>query len=208
MSTKKKTDSFLKSGYNKILERSFIISLFIIGSLFYIFPIFDVGTKLMAELPDFIVTVIPPPTDQPEKRARPDKPLIPVQNDNDEMLDPVDIDFLEMQQDWFINEPDAPIDDPDEIYRFFAVSKKPVVIKKVSPVYPEIAQKAGVEGIVVVEVLIGTNGKVEQATIYKSIPMLDHAALEAAKMFVFSPGEQRDRVVKVRMTIPFSFSLR
>ena len=208
MPNKKNTDSLLKSGYNKILERSFIISLIIIGTLFYFFPIFDVGTKLKAERPDIDEPFKIPPTKQPERRVRPDQPLIPVQNDDEEMLDPVDIDFLEMQETWFINEPEAPVDDPDEIYRFFAVSKKPEVLKKVSPVYPEIAQNAGVEGIVVVEVLIGTNGKVENATIYKSIPMLDHAALEAAKMFVFSPGEQRDRRVRVRMMIPFSFSLR
>jgi protein TonB len=208
MSYHRKTNSILKAGYNKILERSFVISLIIIGLLFYVFPIFDVGTKLMAELPDIIEPIKIPPTRHPEKRIRPDKPVIPVQNEDEEMLDPVDIDFLEMQKDWFINKPQAPLDDPDEVVPFFAVSKKPMVLKKVSPVYPEIAQKARIEGIVVVEVLIGTDGKVEKATIYKSIPMLDHAALEAAKKFVFSPGEQRDRKVKVRMTIPFSFSLR
>ena len=118
MTVKNKTDSFLKSGYKKVLERSFIISIVLIALVFYSFPIFEVGTKLMAGLPNVIEQIKIPPTKQPEKRARPDQPLIPVQNDDEEMLDPVDIDFLEMQENWFINEPEAPGDDPDEIYRF------------------------------------------------------------------------------------------
>jgi protein TonB len=198
----------LQSGYNKILERSFIISIVIISLIFYLFPVFEVGTKLMAELPNVIEPIKIPPTKHPEKINKPDKPQIPVQSEDDELLDHVDIDFLEMKKNWFIEDIKAPVDDTTEEYPFYAVSKKPAPIKKVKPVYPEIAQKAGVEGIVVVEVLIGTDGKVVEAKIFKSIPMLDHAALEAARMFLFSPGEQRDRRVKVRMTIPFSFSLR
>jgi hypothetical protein len=38
--------------------------------------------------------------------------------------------------------------------------------------------------------------------------MLDQAALDAALQFKFTPGKQRDRLVKVKMSVPFSFRLR
>ena len=62
--------------------------------------------------------------------------------------------------------------------------------------------------MVVVKVLIGTKGDVEKVEIVKSHPMLDESAMAAAKLFKFTPGKQRDRVVKVWMTIPFTFKLK
>ena len=59
----------------------------------------------------------------------------------------------------------------------------------------------------VLKVLIGTDGNVEDVEIFKSHPMLDDAAIEAAKQFRFTPGIQRDRPVRVWMSIPFSFRL-
>ena len=93
-------------------------------------------------------------------------------------------------------------------YPFHAVSEKPEVIHKVKPYFPEIAQKAGVSGMVVVKVLIGTRGDVEKVEVVKSHPMLDEAAVKAAWQFKFKPGKQRDRAVKVWMNIPFTFRFK
>jgi protein TonB len=72
-----------------------------------------------------------------------------------------------------------------------------VVIKHVNPVYPELAKKAGIEGMVVVKVLVNTKGDVEKAEIFKSHALLDKAAIDAARQFKFKPGKQRDKYVKV-----------
>ena len=53
-----------------------------------------------------------------------------------------------------------------------------------------------------------TKGDVEKVEVVKSHPMLDDAAIAAAKQFKFKPGKQRDRYVKVWMTIPFTFRLK
>jgi protein TonB len=57
-------------------------------------------------------------------------------------------------------------------------------------------------------VTIGKTGKVEDAKILKSLPMLDEAALSAARKCTFKPAKQRDKAVKVKMSIPFDFKLK
>ncbi|MEJ2055699.1 MAG: energy transducer TonB, partial [Calditrichaceae bacterium] len=76
------------------------------------------------------------------------------------------------------------------------------------PKYPDLARKAGIEGIVVITVTIGKDGKVEDAKVFKSLPMLDEAALKAAKKCTFKPAKQRDKTVRVKMNIPFHFRLK
>ena len=103
--------------------------------------------------------------------------------------------------------PPPPTTEEDEVYEFFAVMEKPIIIKKVKPEYPKLAQMANVEGTVVITVLIGKRGEVINATVFKSIPMLDEAALNAAKACLFKPAKQRGRFVNVKMNIPFKFAL-
>ena len=103
--------------------------------------------------------------------------------------------------------PLPPIDEPDQLI-YELVEKKPVLLKHAQPYYPEMARKSGVEGIVVVKVLIDKKGNVEKAEIFKSIPVLDDAALKAAKKCKFKPAKQRDKLVKVWMIIPYKFKLK
>ena len=49
------------------------------------------------------------------------------------------------------------------------------------PVYPPIAQAARVQGIVIIEATLGTDGRVVNARILRSVPLLDQAALEAVR---------------------------
>ena len=82
------------------------------------------------------------------------------------------------------------------------------MITKAVPDYPDLARKAQIEGKVVVTVTIGKTGIVEDAVIFKSVPMLDEAAIAAAMQCKFKPAKQRDKFVKVKMNIPFDFKLR
>ena len=93
------------------------------------------------------------------------------------------------------------------IVPFFALSEKPEVIKQGKPEYPELARKAGIEGRVTVEVVIGITGDVEHVKVVKGHPILNDAAIEAANKWKFKPGKQKDKLVKVRMTIPIDFKL-
>jgi TonB family protein len=55
----------------------------------------------------------------------------------------------------------------------------PEAITKVAPTYPDIAREAGVDGTVMVQALVGKDGRVKDTRVVKSIPMLDAAAAAA-----------------------------
>ena len=83
---------------------------------------------------------------------------------------------------------------------------KPVTQKM--PVYPEEARKDKIEGEVYVEVSIDTAGRVWNARILKSSqPVLNQAALDAAKQWTFTPAVKDKKKVAITITMPFRFKL-
>lgn len=100
-----------------------------------------------------------------------------------------------------------PVQTDNQIYEFVVVDEKPVVLRDAQPVYPQSALNAGVEGTVVVTIVVDKNGMVTDATIFSSIPQLDNAALQAARGKVFSPGQIAGSPVFTRMNIPINFTL-
>lgn len=95
----------------------------------------------------------------------------------------------------------------DQVYEFIAVDEKPAIITDAQPDYPQSAIDAGIEGTVVVKVIVDKNGNVASAEIFRSIPRLDNAALQAARRKVFSPGIVDGSPVSVEMNIPIDFNL-
>jgi TonB family protein len=85
--------------------------------------------------------------------------------------------------------------------------KMPLRTRHVPPVYPAIAQAARVQGVVIVETTVGSNGKVVGATIVKSIPLLDAAAIEAVKQWEFAPTVVNGAPVSVVLTTTVTFAL-
>jgi len=95
----------------------------------------------------------------------------------------------------------------DQIYEFIALDVKPVISQDVQPVYPQSAINAGIEGTVVVTIVVGKDGSVSSAEIFSSIPQLDNAALRAARDKVFSPGMVGGIPAITKMNIPITFTL-
>jgi TonB family protein len=83
----------------------------------------------------------------------------------------------------------------------------PTKVKDVAPVYPPIAQTARVQGVVILESLIGADGRVQDARILRSIPLLDQAALDAVKQWEFTPTMLNGQPAPVIMTITVQFTL-
>jgi protein TonB len=86
--------------------------------------------------------------------------------------------------------------------------KAPQKMKHVAPVYPPIAQSARVSGVVIIEATIGPNGKVQDAKVLRSIPLLDQAALDAVKQWEFTPTLLNGVPVPVIMTVTVNFTLQ
>ena len=86
--------------------------------------------------------------------------------------------------------------------------KRPVKIRDVRPPYPQIAVANRVEGLVMIDAIIGTDGKVKEARVIKSIPLLDRAALDAVLQWQFTPTLLNGVPVPIIMTVTVNFTLR
>lgn len=85
----------------------------------------------------------------------------------------------------------------------------PTAISRIDPQYTEIARKARIEGIVVIEAVIDRNGDVTDARILKPLPMgLADAALEAVKRWKFKPGTLNGQPVPVYYNLTVTFRLQ
>jgi protein TonB len=65
--------------------------------------------------------------------------------------------------------------------------KAPGLVKRVDPVYPDIALMAKVNGTVILEAIVGADGSVESVRVLRSVKFLDQAAIEAVKQWRYSP---------------------
>ena len=92
---------------------------------------------------------------------------------------------------------------------FIYTDELPVPVLEAKPEYPSLPKEAGVEGLVVVHVYVGLDGRVMKAEVdpRHSVPMLDGAAKEAALKWVFKPALTNNHPVAVWVRLPFRFSL-
>jgi protein TonB len=87
------------------------------------------------------------------------------------------------------------------------VEELPEAITKVNPLYPDIAREASVDGTVMVQALVGRDGRVKDTRVVKSIPMLDAAAVAAVRQWVFKPALSNNKPVAVWVAVPLKFTL-
>ena len=71
--------------------------------------------------------------------------------------------------------------------------------------YPKEAQVAGVQGVVIVEVVVDGSGAVTDAKVVRSIPLLDEEALRAVQNWHFAPTVVNGQPAPVRMNVAVSF---
>jgi len=84
----------------------------------------------------------------------------------------------------------------------------PKIIKRVDPVYPEEAKKAGIEGIVICEATANPEGRVESVKVLRSVPGLDQAAVDAVKQWVYEPMMIKGKPRGVVFTVTVRFKLK
>jgi TonB family protein len=96
---------------------------------------------------------------------------------------------------------------PGDFVRVGGDIKEPKKIRHVAPVYPDVALQARVQGVVILEVMIDTAGNVTDATILRSIALLDQAAVDAVRQWRFTPTLVNGAPVNVIMTVTVNFTL-
>ncbi len=162
-------------------------------------------------------------TEQEIKAPPPPRPPVPVVVPDDYVFEEVELDLDAMLDlDAAITDlppppPTPAMDDgpeEDEMEIFVVVEEMPTIIGGSQEVYkyleyPEIARKAGLEGLVVIQVVVLPDGKPSLPEVARSAgQVLDEAAVGAVMQLSFKPGMQRGRAVRVRMAIPIRFRLR
>jgi len=84
----------------------------------------------------------------------------------------------------------------------------PALVRRVEPVYPDIAVAAKVTGIVILEASVAVDGSVEQVRVLRSVKFLDQAAIDAVKQWKYSPLMLNGIPTPFVLTVTLSFSLK
>ena len=197
------------------MELSLIAALAILIITFQAFKVFEGRSDSGKKTVDIQIDVQDiPQTEQMKRPPAPSRPAIPIESEDediseDETIETTEIDLTELPP-----PPEAPqedesatifiaYDDPPQPIGGFAAIQKNLV-------YPEIARKAGVEGTVFIKVLVDAKGNVVDTDVIKSLGNngCDEAAVKAIKSVKWKPAMQRDKPVKVWVSIPVRFMLK
>ncbi|MCI0515451.1 energy transducer TonB [candidate division KSB1 bacterium] len=218
MLIKKEPKANLKLKYKKVLEVGLILSLLAIIALVMAFKRFETKSieQQMVQLKIEVQEI--PKTEQQKQAAAPSRPSIPVETESEDIAEDETIDETELNWEDQLPPPPPPPqeDEEDESSQIFvAYDEPPEPIGGFGAIqtnlkYPEIARKAGVEGKVYVKVLVNERGDVVRTEILKSLGNngCDEAAVEAIRKARWKPAMQRDRPVKVWISIPVIFKLK
>ncbi len=213
---KKNPNASLQFKYKKAMELSLVIALAILVVVFQAWKKNEQQTKKVDKV-DIVINVDEiPQTEQTKRAPAPQRPSIPVESEDEDIpedatIESTDIDLTELPP-----PPPPPEEETGGSAQIFVAYDEPpnpiggfAAIQK-NLQYPEIARKAGVEGRVVVNVLIDEKGNVVDTKILKSLGNngCDEAAIAAIKSVKWKPAKQRDKPVKVRVGIPVVFMLQ
>lgn len=217
----KKQSVDLKNYYTLFLETGLIITL----------TLFLVATKIEFKPNHQDLQLVEPQeqiqmeeivnTKQQTKPPSLPRPAVPVAVPNDEIVadEIINID-AEIKFDEALEIPAPPKEDlvkkkEEEETFFVVVEQMPQLIggleelhKKIN--YPSFAQKANVQGLVIVQFIINRKGEVENPKVIRGIGGgCDEEALRVVNNYAkFIPGKQRGEPVNVQYSLPIRFILR
>lgn len=110
----------------------------------------------------------------------------------------------------------VPVDAPEPVLQ--PTKKNPIrvggnvqasrLIHRVEPEYPELAKRARVSGLVILQVIVSESGAVEEVKIVRGHPLLNDAALRAVRQWRYSPYFLNGEPIPVTATVTVNFVLR
>jgi TonB family protein len=158
----------------------------------------------------------PPPPQQQEELLKPRAKKVPIPDPTPDEPEPIRI-VEEVQQDLDIPVDDAifgipegpPAVEPDGPILVGGDVKPPERVYAPQPTYTEIARKARIQGVVIVQAIIDREGNVTNVKVLKGLPMgLEEAAVEAMKQWKFKPATLNGRPVTVYYNLTVNFKLQ
>ncbi len=149
-----------------------------------------------------------PETQQFETPPPPARPSIPIESEDEDLADDLTIEETDLDNFDAWDAPPPPPSGPQ--FKFIPYDDPPRPITPIKPVYPDIAQEAGIEGQVLIQCFIDKSGRVKETIVIKGIPNtgLNESAVAALRKTRFRPAKQRETPVGVWITIPINFRLQ
>jgi len=101
--------------------------------------------------------------------------------------------------------------DPGQAFIEAVVDEKPERVSSPPLDYPDLLRQAGIEGNVVVEVIIDTTGHAEPSSlriIQSTNKAFELSAREAVLKSLYRPGRVRGQAVRVLVQVPIAFNIR
>jgi protein TonB len=229
----------LKQAYQKNMMLGFGISaaahLLIIGTVVLIMAL---AADRHIEAPEYVIKsaadlIIPPSLSKQQEQVkvatpqREIKPSVGVPEPVPDEEAPEEVEIA-TQDELAEMAPAAPIEDLDDIGidvdidnildellpspdQFVPFEEAPVQVVTVTPEYPALAQRAGVEGTVWVKALVDKEGNVRDVMIFKDSGAnagFEEAAINAAKKTVWKPAIANGQPIAVWITYKVDFKLR
>ena len=201
-------DGTLKEQYSTVTRIGAMLA-FLLGLLsFYGLQRFEPDVDIENEGQIIIENIEIPETQQFETPPPPARPSIPIESEDEDLADDLTIEETDLDSFDAWDAPPPPPSGPQ--FKFIPYDDPPRPITPIKPVYPDIAQEAGIEGQVLIQCFIDKSGRVKETIVIKGIPNtgLNESAVTALRKTRFRPAKQRETPVGVWITIPINFKLQ
>ena len=203
--------NILKERYPFTVRITGLIGILLLIAMFMLFPRFIAEESFIQQQEIVIEQIDIPQTQQADTPPPPSRPSVPIESESDDLDEDITIAETDLEDfEAWDDAPPPPSTNTGPRVKFIPYDDPPVARSPINPVYPEIAQEAGIEGTVIVQAFINAKGVVEETIVLKGVPNtgLDEAAAEAIRKTRFKPAKQRDRPVGVWISIPVHFTLK
>ena len=175
---------------------------------FYGLQRFEPDIDIESERQIIIENIDIPETQQFETPPPPARPSIPIASEDEDLAEDLTIEETDLDNFDAWDAPPPPPSGPQ--FKFIPYDDPPRPITPIKPVYPDIAQEAGIEGQVLIQCFIDKTGRVKETIVIKGVPNtgLNESAVAALRKTRFRPARQRENPVGGWITIPINFKLQ
>ena len=83
-----------------------------------------------------------------------------------------------------------------------------MILVQTKPVYPPLAKQARIQGVVILEAVIGKDGSVNEIKVISGHPLLQQAAIDAVSQWKYKPTLLNGEPVEVVTTVTVNFAFQ